>query len=489
MAARARALKAKGVRVYDFTVGEPDQPTPRNVAEAGKKAIDAGRTKYTPANGLPELRAAVAQRYRADFGVGFAPEDVCVAVGGKQALALLYQALLDKGSEVIIPVPAWPTFAEAARLAGGTCALTQLSARNGFKLTARHVAKAISPKTRAVVVNSPSNPTGAVIDAAELVKIARLAKKHNFWLLYDDTYAHLVFSEGGAAQLQAVKDAAGDSLVVVGTASKSYCMTGWRIGWVIGSKPLIDACTALNSHSVQSTATFSQLAAVEALSGPQATRHEMAAEYRRRRDFIHSGHRLPARCRLRRAGGRLLRVPGRLAMSVEGDPRHAHARHAAARREGRGDRPGRGLLCAGHVPALVRNRVRGPAGGRAPDRRLLCRAPAGAQAAVSEGFERGTPVVLYLHSPREKLFGVLLSLQPAGIVVRAIDLASFEDWLRQEARGEGPGLALVTLFFPMNRVEKMEQDETVGGLEGFADRFRRATGRSVAEAGGVDGCI
>lgn len=287
MAARARALKAQGVRVLDFTVGEPDQPTPAHVVAAGKAAMDAGRTKYAPAAGLPELRGAVAHRYREDFKVSFEPSEVCVTVGGKQALALLYQAVLDRGSEVVIPVPAWPTFAEAARVAGGTPVFVPLRERSSFRPTARAIAKAITPRTRAVVVNSPSNPTGSVIEPEELLAIARLARRHGFWLLYDDTYAHLVFRASGPPELQAVKEAAGGNLVVVGTVSKSYCMTGWRVGWLIGPTPLAEACTALNSHSVQGPATFAQLAAAEALTTSQEPLYRMAAEYRRRRDFVH----------------------------------------------------------------------------------------------------------------------------------------------------------------------------------------------------------
>jgi aspartate aminotransferase len=287
MAAKARALRATGVRVLDFTVGEPDQPTPAHVVAAGKAAVDAGRTKYAPASGLPELREAVTHRYREDFAVTFAPDEVCVAVGGKQALALLYQAILDRGSEIVVPTPAWPTFAEAARVAGATPVFVTLTARSGFRVTARAIANVLTPRTRAVVVNSPSNPTGAVIDPDELVRIARLARKHGFWLLYDDTYAHLVFRQAGPPALQAVKDAAGGHLVVVGTVSKTYCMTGWRVGWVMGPRHLVEACTALNSHSVQGPATFSQLAAAEALTAPQDTVRRMASEYRRRRDFIH----------------------------------------------------------------------------------------------------------------------------------------------------------------------------------------------------------
>jgi len=155
-------------------------------------------------------------------------------------------------------------------------------------VSASAVARKVGPKTRAVMVNSPSNPTGAVIEPGELLKLARLAKQRGFWLLYDDTYAHLTFGKNGPQPLQEVKDAAGGHLVVVGTASKSYCMTGWRIGWIIGPKALADAATALNSHSVQGPATFAQVAAAQALRGPQDEVRRMLAEYLRRRDFIHA---------------------------------------------------------------------------------------------------------------------------------------------------------------------------------------------------------
>jgi aspartate aminotransferase len=303
MAARARALREQGIRVLDFTVGEPDQPTPRHVVDAGRTAIASGRTRYAPAAGLPELRAAVVQRYGEDFGVRFAPEEVTVAVGGKQALALLYQAILDPGTEIVVPTPAWPTFAAAAQVAGGKPVFVPLAGNRRFHLTARAVARALSRRTRAVVVNSPSNPTGAVVDPGELLAIARLARRHDFWLIYDDTYAHLLFRPDGPPALQPVKEAAGEHLVVVGTVSKTYCMTGWRVGWVIAPARLAEACAALNSHSVQGPATFSQVAAAEALTAPQEGVREMAREYKRRRDLIH-----PA----------LLAIPGVTCLEPEG---------------------------------------------------------------------------------------------------------------------------------------------------------------------------
>ena len=287
MAARATALRSRGVFVYDFSVGEPDQGTPRHVAAAGVAAIEAGRTRYAPAPGLNELRAAVAARYRQDFQVAFAPEEVAITVGGKQALYLAAQALLDAGDEVIVPSPFWPTFTEAVRLAGGRPVLAPTREADGFAVTARLLGKAVGPRTRAMILNSPCNPTGAVVEPEELLAIGGLARRRGFTLVYDDTYAQLAFSRPRDGGLQALRDLLGDRLVILGTASKSYCMTGWRIGWVLGPRALVDACAALASHSTQSPATFAQLGAVTALNGPQEFVGELLAEYRRRRDFVH----------------------------------------------------------------------------------------------------------------------------------------------------------------------------------------------------------
>ena len=287
VAQRAAALKAKGEAVLDFSVGEPDQPTPRHIGAAATAAIEAGQTRYTAAAGLPALRAAVAQRYRKDFKVSFSDAEVAITTGGKQALYLACQALLDRGDEVVIPSPHWPTFSEAVRLAGARPILVHTQEKDGFKITARLVSKGTSPRTKAVILNSPCNPTGAVIDPEDLLVIGDMAQRRKFTILYDDTYARLTFAKDGGDVLQDLRDAVGDRLVVLGTASKSYCMTGWRIGWVLGPKPLIDACAALISHSTQCPAAFAQAGAIEALTGPQRFVQELCVEYRRRRDFIH----------------------------------------------------------------------------------------------------------------------------------------------------------------------------------------------------------
>jgi aspartate aminotransferase len=269
VAQRAAAMRAAGESILDFSVGEPDQPTPAHIKDAAVAALSLDKTRYTPAAGIPELRAAIALRYRQDFNVPFLPEEVAVTIGGKQALYLACHALLDRGDEVVIPTPHWPTFSEAVRLAGGRPVVAQTREKDGFRITARLVAKAVTTRTKAVLVNSPGNPTGAVIGDAELLAVAKMAQRQKFTILYDDTYARMTFDGAEPADLQKVREVARDRFVVIGTASKSYCMTGWRIGWIMGPRALIDAAAALVSHSTQCPTSFAQVGAVEALIGPQ----------------------------------------------------------------------------------------------------------------------------------------------------------------------------------------------------------------------------
>jgi aspartate aminotransferase len=212
---------------------------------------------------------------------------VVITAGGKQALYLACQSLLDRGDEVIIPSPHWPTFSEAVRLAGARPILVNAQERDGFQVTARMISKATSPRTKAVLINSPANPTGAVVDSEDLLVIGDMAQRRKFTVLYDDTYARLVYGKADNSALQALRDAGGERFVILGTASKSFCMTGWRIGWVMGPKPFVDACAALVSHSTQCATTFAQVGAVEALTGPQKFVQDLVSEYQRRRDFLH----------------------------------------------------------------------------------------------------------------------------------------------------------------------------------------------------------
>jgi aspartate aminotransferase len=309
MAQRAAALRGMGRALIDLTVGEPDQDTPRHIVDAAVEALNSGRTRYTASAGLRELRAAVALRYRKDSKVTFSEDEVAVTNGGKHALYLACQALLDRGDEVVIPSPHWPTFSEAVRLAGARPILVQAREQDGFQVTARMISKVTSPRTRAVILNSPANPTGAVIESEDLLVIGDMAQRRRFTLLYDDAYARLMYRRVDAGVLQALRDAVGDRFVVLGTASKTYCMTGWRLGWVLGTKALVDACAALASHSTQCPTSFVQVAAVQALTGPQQVVQEMAAEYRQRRDVVLSDLRAIPRVTCVEPGGGFYAFP------------------------------------------------------------------------------------------------------------------------------------------------------------------------------------
>jgi aspartate aminotransferase len=282
MAQRAAELRRRGERVLDFSVGEPDQPTPRHVANAAIAALAAGQTRYTPSAGIPELRQAVAHRYREDHGAEYDPKQVVVTDGGKHALFSVLQVLVDPGDQVIVPAPYWPTFSETVRLAGGRPVIVETREDEGFRVTARLISKAVTERTRAIVVNTPNNPTGAVVDPEELLAIGRLAKRKKLAFLYDDTYAKLSLDAAEPPPLRELQALLPKSLVVLGTASKSYCMTGWRIGWVLGPQAVADAVATLISHSTQCPTSFAQAGAVAALTGSQQYVKRLEAEYRRR---------------------------------------------------------------------------------------------------------------------------------------------------------------------------------------------------------------
>jgi aspartate aminotransferase len=284
---KAQALRAEGRRILDFSVGEPDQPTPAHVTAAAVQALNAGKTRYTPTAGIQELRTAVAFRYRKDFKVSFSPQEVILTNGGKHALYATCQVLLNRGDEVIIPSPHWPTFSEAVRLAGARPILVHAQEKEGFQVSARMISRATSPRTKAVLLNSPSNPTGAVIDAEDLLVIADMAQRRHFTLLYDDTYARLLYTKSDLTTLQRLRDSIGDRFVILGTASKTYSMTGWRIGWALGPRAFIDAMSAHVSHSTQCPTAFAQYGALEALTANQKSVQELVGEYRKRRDFVH----------------------------------------------------------------------------------------------------------------------------------------------------------------------------------------------------------
>ncbi len=284
VAADADRLRREGADVVDFGAGEPDFPTPANIKRAAIDALDANFTKYTNTAGTPELRAAICERHRADFGTNYAASECLVTVGGKHAIFNLVQALVNPGDEVIIPVPYWVTYKDVVNYAGGVCVFADTDEHNGFEVTAKSIEQHITPRSKLVIINSPSNPSGAVIPQAEFRKILEVTAKRGVYLMTDECYCHFVY-DGEPFSIAEISGAK-DSVVVAGSLSKTYAMTGWRIGFALAPAPLIGAMTKLQSHSTSNPTSIAQKAALEAMQGPQESIGEMLAEYRRRRDFV-----------------------------------------------------------------------------------------------------------------------------------------------------------------------------------------------------------
>ena len=280
----ADVLRREGVDVVDFSAGEPDFPTPDNIKQAAIRALDANFTKYTPAGGTVETKKAVVDRHKAEFGTDYKPSECIITVGGKHVLFNYTQALLNPGDEVIIPVPYWVTYKDIVNYAGGKCVFVETDEAEGFNLTAEMVQKAITPKTRIVIVNSPSNPSGAVMSNEEFEKLYHITAKLGIYLLTDECYSHFLY-EGKPYSVASVADSK-PTVLIAGTVSKTYAMTGWRIGYGLAPEKIIQAMLKLQSHSTSNPTSIAQKAAVEALNGPQDSIPGMLAEYRKRRDFV-----------------------------------------------------------------------------------------------------------------------------------------------------------------------------------------------------------
>lgn len=284
VAADADKMRREGVDVVDFGAGEPDFPTPDNIKQAAIKALENNFTKYTPAGGTQELKQAVCERHTADYGTAYTPAECVINVGGKHGIFGITQAILNPGDEVIIPVPYWVTYKDVVNYAGAKCVFVETSEADNFTLTAEMVAKHITPKTKLVIINSPNNPSGAVLPRQEFEKIHAETSKRGVWLMTDECYCRFLYASDpfSIASLPGAKD----NVLVTGSLSKTYAMTGWRIGFVLGPKPIVDAINKLQSHSTSNPNSIAQKAAVEALRGDQSGVGVMLAEYRKRRDFV-----------------------------------------------------------------------------------------------------------------------------------------------------------------------------------------------------------
>jgi aspartate aminotransferase len=284
VAADAEKLRAQGIDVVDFGAGEPDFPTPDNIKQAAVRAIENNFTKYTGAGGTAELKQAVCQRHAKDFGTDYQPAECIISVGGKHVIFNLTQALINPGDEVIIPVPYWVTYKDVVNYAGGKCVFVETDEENGFTLTAAMIEPHLTARTKMILINSPSNPSGAVLDRREFEKIYHLTSKLGVYLLTDECYCHFLY-EGSPYSIASLPGAK-ETVLVAGTLSKTYAMTGWRVGFGLVPQAVAGAMLKLQSHSTSNPTSISQKAAVEALNGPQDSVPAMLAEYRKRRDFV-----------------------------------------------------------------------------------------------------------------------------------------------------------------------------------------------------------
>jgi aspartate aminotransferase len=287
--AKARNLAAQGIDIASFVAGEPDFDTPDFIKEAGIQAIRNGFTKYTATGGTPELKAAICDKLKRDNGLTFAPEQILASVGAKHSLYNLFQALLSPGEEVIIFSPYWVSYPDMVLLAGGQPVILDTREEDGFAPNPQELAKALTPKTRAIVLNSPNNPTGSVLSKKALEELAAAVRGHSCLLVTDDIYEKLLYQSEPFANIANVDPELFPRTVVVNGMSKAYSMTGWRLGYAAGPKPLIAAMQMVQDQSTSNPTSITQKAAVAALNGPSEPISKMVTEFRARRDLLVSG--------------------------------------------------------------------------------------------------------------------------------------------------------------------------------------------------------
>ena len=286
LAAKAQAMRAQGVDLVNFTAGEPDFDTPQRIKDAAVQALKKGMTKYTDVRGIEPLREAVAKKYLKEFALQYSKDEVLVSCGGKHALYNIFQATIDPGDEVIIPSPYWVSYSDMVLLAGGVPKLIPATEANGFRITPKELKGAMTSRTRAFVFNSPCNPTGAAYGFEEIRGLCRILEQHNCLILSDDIYEKIVYDGFRFHSIVSVSPSLRERTIIFNSLSKTYAMTGWRIGYALGPAAVISAAAKIQSQSTSNPTSFAQVAAIEALAGPQDEVQQMVGEFQKRRDLI-----------------------------------------------------------------------------------------------------------------------------------------------------------------------------------------------------------
>lgn len=284
--AKANELKAQGIDVVSFGAGEPDFNTPDNIINAAIKAMKDGKTKYTPAGGILELKKTICKKFKQDNGLDYTPDQITISTGAKQCISNIFMAILNPGDEVLIPIPYWVSYPELVRIADGVPVFVETLEENNYKYTIENLEKAVSNKTKAILINSPNNPTGTIYNKEELIKIAEFAKKYDLLIISDEIYEKLIYDGEKHVSIASLNDDVFKRTVVINGVSKTYAMTGWRLGYIAASKEITKLMTSIQSHMTSNVNTISQYAAIEALNGPVEDLNNMVKEFERRRNFM-----------------------------------------------------------------------------------------------------------------------------------------------------------------------------------------------------------
>jgi len=287
--AKAKAMKAKGIDIIGFGAGEPDFDTPEHIKQAARRAIDEGFTKYTPSSGIKELKELICKKFKSDNNLEYLPDAILVSCGAKHSIFNAIFSLCDERDEVILPSPYWVSYPEMVKAAGAKLVVLEARQENNFKITPKQLAGVVTPKTKLLILNSPSNPTGCVYSKEELIAIAKILAENNIFCLSDEIYEKIIYDHQEHVSIASLDKKVKDLSIVVNGVSKTYSMTGWRIGYAAGPVRIIKAMANLQSHSTSNPSSISQKAAIAALSGSQKQVEMMVAEFKKRRDYMAEG--------------------------------------------------------------------------------------------------------------------------------------------------------------------------------------------------------